>query len=290
MATIETIPQDVYALFDQDTHHDCNEEFLTAFGENIKQLVRERLATRPSSDALRFSSLGKPDRQIWYQANAPDLAERMLPKTYLKFLYGDVIEQLMLYLIKEAGHDVQDEQMEIEVDGIKGHIDAVIDGVTTDIKSASPFSFQKFKSGKLFEDDAFGYIGQVSGYSEVVTPDTGGAFVAFDKVHGDIHVLRVPTSVTREFKPQERISHLKTVIASPDKPERCYVDVEDGKSGNRKLGTNCSYCAFRNDCWPGLRTFLYGAGPRFLTTVVRLPDVPELGVTANLTDTEITPF
>lgn len=291
MPNIETIPQDVYKLFQQDEHHDCNEDNLQAFGENIKQLVRERLATRPDSDPLRFSALGKPDRQLWYAANAPDKAEPMLPKQYLKFLYGDVIEQLMLFLIKEAGHTVEMEQAEIEVDGVKGHIDAVIDGVVVDVKSASPFAFQKFKKGTLFEDDAFGYIGQISGYSNVLTPDTGGAFVAFDKVAGDICTLAVPAEVADDFKPVPRIAHLKEVIASPDKPPRCYPDVEDGKSGNRKLGVNCSYCAFKWDCYPDLRGFIYANGPKYLTHVARLPDVPEMGIgPASIDDEEIKPF
>lgn len=246
--------------------------------------------------ALRFSALGKPDRQIWYAANEPDKAEPLLPKTYLKFLYGDVIEQLMVLLVKEAGHEVTDEQLEIEVDGVKGHIDCKIDGVVVDVKSASPFAFQKFKSGGLFDDDAFGYVGQISGYSNVLTPGKSPAFLAFDKVHGDVCVLSVPTGLTAMHSPTERITHLKEVIANSEKPDRCYPEVDDGKSGNKKLGTNCSYCDFKKDCWgdkndgKGLRTFLYSNGPRFLTEVVRTPDVPELGVTASPDDETIVPF
>jgi hypothetical protein len=42
-----------------------------------------------------------------------------------------------------------------------------------------------------------------------------------------------------------------------------------------KLGTGCSYCAFKKHCWPGLRGFAYSGGPRYLTNVVKTPDVPE---------------
>lgn len=219
----------------------------------------------------------------------------MLPKTYLKFLYGDVIEQLMILLVKEAGHTVTDEQLEIELDGIKGHIDCKIDGIVTDVKSASPYSFKKFKSGSVFTDDPFGYIGQISGYSNVLTPGQSPCFLAFDKVHGDIHLLSVPTNLTAQHSPSERIAHQKEVIAGP-KPERCYPEEDDGKSGNKKLGINCGYCEYRFDCWSdkndgkGIRTFIYANGPRFLTEVVRTPDVPELGVEVDPNDENIVPF
>lgn len=275
MKQLKDVPKDIYALFDGKQHHEVNEDNLQAFAENLKELIRNRLSKVPDErDPLRFSNLGRPDRQMWYMSR--EKGEDIDGKLGLKFLYGDVIEQLILLLVKEAGHDVQHEQMEIEVDGVRGHIDAVIDGVTTDVKSASPIAYQKFEKGTLFENDAFGYIEQISSYASTVTPATGGAFLAFDKVHADICVLPVGRSICNDFNVPDRITHLKEVIANPEKPERCYDDVEDGKSGNRKLGINCSYCRFKNDCWPELRTFLYSNGPRFLTQVRKTPDVPEV--------------
>lgn len=281
--TLSTLVSDIYEIFNPDNDHVVSEENLDAFATNVKELVRSRLR-RDDHDrgVLRFSNLGRPDRQLWYMANAKEPTEGFSSKTLLKFLYGDVIEQLMLLLVKEAGHTVEHEQMEVEVDGVKGHIDAVIDGVTTDVKSASPQSFQKFERGTLFENDSFGYIGQISSYASVITPETGGAFVAFDKVHGDIAVLNVGASITSDYNVPERIRHLKDVLESEALPERCYPDEEDGKSGNKKLGTNCGYCKFRQECWSdsndgqGLRTFLYSGRPRFLTHVERTPEVLEL--------------
>jgi len=274
---LNTLVEDIYALFDEDNDHEVSEENLNAFAEATKELLRQRLRARSQSGGvLRFSNLGRPDRQIWYMANAKDEREKLAPKNAFKFLYGDLIEQMLLFLVKEAGHTVEREQEELEVDGVKGHIDAVIDGVTVDVKSASPMSYAKFEKGTLFEQDPFGYIGQISSYASIVTPDTGGAFLAFDKVHGDICVLNVGASITNKFGVPERIAHLRGVIDSSTAPERCYSDEPDGKSGNRKLGTQCSYCSFKQECWPGLRTFLYSGRPRFLTEVARQPDVLEV--------------
>jgi len=274
---------DIYELFDDSQHHEPSEENLATLGQNIMDIVRLRLAKRDEErEALRFSSLGKKDRQLWYMAHAKDEAEPMSAKTLFKFLYGDVIEQLLLFLAREAGHNVERCQEEIEVGGVKGHIDAVIDGVVVDVKSASPYSFKKFKDGTLFNDDPFGYIGQISGYSETLTPGQGAAFLVADKVHGDIGLMKISGEVTAQYKPEPRIEHLKEVLASPEPPERCYEDEKDGESGNRKLGLNCSYCAHRFHCWKdanngkGLRTFLYYNGPRHLTNVAKEPNVPEL--------------
>lgn len=276
MADLIDIPNDIYHLLDPDNDHTVNEVNLDAFCENIKELFRTRLRARSKdSGTLRFSNLGRPDRQLWYMANS-EKQEKINGKTGLKFLYGDLIEQMLLFLIKESGHDVSREQEELEVDGVKGHIDAVIDGVTVDVKSASPMSYAKFAKGNLFEDDPFGYIGQISSYASIVTPETGGAFLAFDKVHGDVCVLSVGPSITNRFGVAERISQLKSVITSKSAPARCYSDEPDGKSGNLKLGTQCSYCSYKHECWPGLRTFLYSGKPRFLTKVARVPDVPEV--------------
>ena len=75
-----------------------------------------------------------------------------------------MIEELALTVAMAAGHDVKGQQGKLNVHGIKGHRDAVIDGMTVDVKSASPYAFKKFKDGTLRDDDPFGYISQLSSY------------------------------------------------------------------------------------------------------------------------------
>lgn len=274
--SLHNLPQDIYDLFDSSKTHEPNEDNIEWAAEQFKNLLRTKLKERePLTNPLRFSSMGRPDRQIWYMAQDEAEPEPMQAKTYFKFLYGDVIELLILFLTKEAGHSVERAQEEIEVDGVKGHIDAIIDGTVVDVKSASPYSYKKFKDNKILEDDPFGYVQQLSGYSSVLTPGEPAAWVAFDKVHGDICVTNLSTSVIGDFKPEERIDHLKKVIDSPEPPPRCYDPVPEGKSGNEKLDVGCSYCAYKHECWPELRTFIYASGPRYLTKVVKEPNVPE---------------
>lgn len=282
---LDTLVEDIYDLFDPNKDHELSEENLEDFCDTLRAVFRQRLAKQqPRDSVLRFSSLGKKDRQLWYEAH-PDEdhpPEELTAQTYYKFLFGDIIEATLLFLAKEAGHSVERQQEEIEVDGIKGHIDAIIDGVVVDVKSASPFSFTKFKSGKIFEEDPFGYVHQLSGYTSVLTPGEQGAWLVQDKVSGALQVTYLPTSIIADNLPAERIEFLKEVIKPETEiPERCYEDIPDGKSGNRKLATPCSYCAFKRRCWPGTRTFLYSTGPRYLTKVVKTPEVYEVNENQN---------
>lgn len=278
-----TIPEDIYHLLEDGNDHEVSEENVEWAGEVFKDLLRTRLRKREvkkGEGVLRFSSLGKKDRQLWYQAHMPEVAEKMPGKQNFKFLYGDVIEVLMLFLAKEAGHDVQDCQKKVECDGVFGSIDAKIDGILVDAKSASSFSFEKFRSGAYVFDDPFGYVTQLSGYANALGTDRAGFLVA-DKVHGDICFVELDKLDIEANQPKPRIDHLREVIKDEHPPARCYPDIPEGKSGNRKLSVGCSYCPFKDTCWAdanggqGLRKFFYSRGPVWLTEVRKEPKVNE---------------
>lgn len=228
-----------------------------------------------------MSNIGKGARQLWYSSKYPDEGEVLQGHTLIKFFMGDITEQLLLFLVAQSGHKVTELQAEVVLDGIKGHIDADIDGVTVDVKSASTYSFKKFETGGLVDNDPFGYIQQISGYAKA--RGTDGAFLAMDKTSGHLAYLSFPKEELAVFDVSARIKYLKSELSKDVEPERCYTDEKMGESGNRKLGTNCSYCAFKKRCWQdsnggiGLRTFLYSTGPVFLTNVKVEPKVYEVG-------------
>lgn len=184
-----------------------------------------------------------------------------------------------MFLAKVAGHKVEGEQDELDVYGVKGHRDAIIDGCLVDVKSTSSFSFYKFASGLTARDDGFGYLGQLDSYLEGSAADPRlqdkdhGYFLAIDKQLGKL-VLDKHAKSTTNWK--LRISELQRKVISSQPPPRAFASVPDGASGNQKLDTVCSYCVHKHTCWPGLRTFLYSSGPKFLTRTVKVPDVPEI--------------
>lgn len=276
---INTLCEDIFHLLDEDTDHEASEQFLEEAATAFKDLLRRRLTKQERRGSLRFSNLGRPDCQVWYKVNAPELGEKLRPETMMKFMYGDLLEVLVLYLAKEAGHEVSDEQTEVECDGVLGHIDAIIDGVVVDVKSASPFAFKKFADNRVSEDDPFGYIAQLSGYCNVL--NKSGGFLAINKESGGLCFSPLAEEDRVVNKPEVAIARQREAVNAPV-PTRCFSPVPDGKSGNLKLDTMCSYCDAKKDCWKdsndgqGLRTFLYSRGPVYLTNVVREPDVYEV--------------
>ena len=276
--TIDTLVPDIQGLFGVASH-EVDPERAAALGETIATVVSQRLAELDGSrkGTLRMSNLGKGDRQIWYEVVSDVKVEPLGPDTKIKFLFGDVWEAIMLFLAKEAGHEVTHEQEEVVTDGVVGHMDAVIDGVVVDVKTASKYAFRKFKDGTLQDNDAFGYYEQLAGYSNALG-NLPGAWLAVEKEQGHMALLPASAEELAALRIEDRIKHLKAVVADKENPpERCYPDEEMGKSGNRVLGVNCSYCPFKFHCWSdanqgvGLRTFLFAKGPVHFTDVQREP-------------------
>lgn len=283
MTTINTLVKDINEVLQGKGGWDAaiTEYFLENMRDFAETRMQDQEEKAKGKQTLRLSQLGKPcQRQLWYSMNLPISDEPFPAHTLLKFRYGDIIEALVLSLAKAAGHKVEGEQDVLYVDGIKGHRDAVIDRITVDVKSASSYGYQKFANGSLRDDDPFGYISQLSSYvyagrdHPVESHPTLGAFLAVDKQNGYLCLDMYDFGPELDRKLSD-VQNIKEMVENPEPPARHFSDEEDGKSGNRKLGAGCSYCDFKQGCWPGLRTFLYSGKPRFLTQVVREPAVKE---------------
>jgi hypothetical protein len=261
------------------------EACIDQFGEAVKVLMRQEFTEkRDDSRKLRMSNIGREDRYLWNVYNDVDKGEDIQPHTYVKFLYGHIIEELLLFLTRAAGHEVTDEQKKCEVNGIKGSMDCRIDGVVTDVKSTSTFAFKKFKEGTLAYDDPFGYVAQIKGYAHS-EGETKFGWLAMDKQNGHLTYLLYDTEDTQapihdliSYDIGERIEHIKKVVEQKEPPSVCYEPIADGKSGNQKLAVGCSYCSYKKQCWPSVRGFAYSTGPRFLVEVVNEPKVPEINL------------
>ena len=252
-------------------------------GNNIAMTANQRFSKpQEPRSYLSLSSIGTPcKRKLWYKINQPTSADPLPANSLLKFFFGDMIEELVLAIVKAAGHEVKGEQDRLDVHGIKGHRDCVIDGITVDVKSASPFAFKKFKDGNLREDDPFGYISQLSSYvyagqdDPLVTNKTHGAFLVIDKVNG--HICLDMYDFTEELKTKEEEMLAAMELVKGEIPEDRIPPVPQSKtSPNTKLDVSCSYCEFNKVCWPEARVFLYNTGPLYLVDVVNEPRVFEL--------------
>ena len=280
--TLDTIVEDIYNLFVEGAT--VSDEVANRLGNAIATSLTKRLAEpfNPRVPSLSMSNIGQHPLELWYNIKGYE-PEPMQPQVYLKFFLGDIVEEVVLALAEIAGHEVRGQQDTVELNGIKGHRDAVIDGVTVDVKSAAPYSFKKFKYGELGEEgnDAFGYIAQISGYAQAATDTDSkdGAFLAMDKVSGELALLYVHEY--EQIDATERIEFMKEIMSrdTPPTEEEAPLSIQpDGKSGNMMLNVPCSYHRQKFNYMPNLRMFLYSGGPRYLTHVEVEPRVPELDI------------
>lgn len=213
-------------------------------------------------------------RALWYSIHEPGTAEPLPPWAIFKYSYGHIIEALAISLAKASGHTVEGEQDEVTLDGVVGHIDALVDGCLVDFKSTSTLSFEKFERGTLAENDDFGYLDQLDGYVTALHDDDRllvkdrGFICAIDKQLG--HVALYEHRV-RPDKIRETIKKFKEYISRTNPPECTCGTRADGTSGNICLDTRASYNSYKWVCNPNLRCFLYSKGPRYFTKVVKVP-------------------
>ena len=282
MKKIETLVEDINKLFTSEDPPLPKKEvdaLIDIFTVSIKEHLKTFLYEQPRRKGnLRLSNIGRPDRQLWYDINQP--SEKPLSSSLrIKFLYGYLLEELLILLSSASGHKVTHQQREVTVAGIKGHQDCMIDDVLVDCKSASWRAFQKFKNNTLSEDDPFGYISQISAYAEANGVDEA-AFLVIDKQSGEICLS--PVNSLEMINAKKRITHLKKIVKNKTAPSKCYGDLPEGKSGNRKLDMRCIFCSHKSKCWSdanggkGLRIFQYERGKKYLTQVKREPNVEEL--------------
>lgn len=272
-------------------------ELLAKFGINVAKKLQRSLTAKAAfkrdPHTIYASELGsRCFRQIYYRVNHPELAEPISPHMQIKFFYGDIIEELVLTLAKEAGHRVESEQLTVELDApitlpagaglltipikVRGRIDAIIDGVVVDVKSVSPRGFEEFEMGD--GGKKFGYGSQLQVYSEALGIREKGFLVA-DKQNGHVKYFED----RNDYKVLDKAVVVGAVLTGPMPTSRMFTKPY-GTSGNQALCVECQYCPFKKDCWKdsnggkGLRAFDYSGKPVFMTEVKKEPKVKELTV------------
>lgn len=275
-SSLSTLVDDIYQVLQGNQKID--DSLYEELAKDLAATIRNRLTASSSKRThLSLSSVGKPLRRLWFDLKDPVDSSKDPPYSRLKFLYGDIIEDILLWLAKVSGHTVTDRQKEVTYCGVIGHIDSIIDGEVVDAKSASPRSYQKFAKGTLVDEDPFGYLAQIQSYDEVVGKGNPG-FLAMNKVTGEI-CLYQPDKIFDLPDAEKLIADAREALDKPTPPDKkCYEVIPDGKSGNYKLDKGCVFCPYKKKCWEHLRAFKYSDGVRYLTTVVNEPKVEEIEI------------
>ena len=238
---LDTLVDDIYSklsVLGEGKQLDVSEKELDELGESIKTALKSWAHPEPrnSTETLRMSNIGRPTRQLWYDLNSEESNIPISPPTFIKFLYGHILEEVVLFLVRLAGHKVDDEQRDVSVKGVKGHMDCTIDGEVVDVKTASGYAFKKFRDGTLAEQDTFGYMSQLASYEEAMGTNSGG-FLALNKETGEL-ALFIPEELDKP-NIKTKISKVRKALKSSEPPEKCYDPIPDGVSGNMKLPREC---------------------------------------------------
>jgi len=278
---LSTLVEDIYQTVTDITGGDKEvpDELLNELGQKIARTIKTWSTPQHHNKfMLRMSNIGRPARQLYYsQKDTQEIKHHA--STQIKFLYGHIMEDLLIFLTKLSGHSVTDEQKEVLVDGVLGHMDCKIDGEVIDIKTASGFGFKKFKNKTLAEDDPFGYVSQLAGYERAEGTDNGG-FLALNKESGEL-TLYQPEDLDKP-NVNTLISNIESALKGDAPPNKCYKPIKSGSKGNMKLPMGCVYCSHKFVCnadtndGKGLRVFKYAKGLEYMTKVTSLPKVEEI--------------
>lgn len=292
MKSIETLSKDVYHILDATEEHTADPALAAKYAMSIGGEMAKATVKRDSprvKGKLWASDLGKKClRQHWYNFNQPDKGEKLNGHTKFKFLYGNVLEEAVLYYAEEAGHVVRDSQREVEVEfkgwTIRGRIDGIVDDVLIDVKSTSSYGFKRYKDGINNTNDSFGYLEQLGfyvNYNDFGLPNNDAGFIWIDKQNG--HICYTPVQVPDKAHLEARA---EAIIQAVDKDEkdvpRGYNTKPYGKSGNQTLDIGCQYCSYKEHCYRyannghGLKGYYYNQGPMWFTHVAREPNVPAI--------------
>lgn len=272
MPNISTLVTDIYKVLEGGVEPSWfpNVDITPHLLKTLKPRSYER-----APKTLRFSEVGTPcKRALWYKVNRPTDSEKHSGATLVKFLYGNTLEDIALALAEAAGHTVEGRQEKASIDlsdgwRVVGSGDARIDGVPIDVKSVTKASEVKFQEGLV--NDPFGYKLQMSGYA-TAWGDKEAGFLTIQKELGHIgyYPLEVDHGWTKE-KLEEAAEAAKGSLETLGRLD----PVPEGKSGNTKLCTTCSYCGFKDACYPEAKKYLYAKGPVWLLDIKRTPKVEE---------------
>ena len=290
MKTIDTLVHDIHAVLERKGHNLWTLLQSHQFSQEMFALAEERFRLEPRSYShIGMSSIGSEcKRKLWFKNRATTLEtnakSNATAEDQLQFFIGDIVEATILNLAEVAGHTVEGRQDTLEYAGFVGHRDAVIDGVTVDVKSASVPSYLKFVRDGIRSNDSFGYVSQLSSYVKaaendpLVTDKTRGAFLVYNKVTGRLFLDVLDLSEELKNKDQE-LHEFKAMLRADTPPERLDPVPQNNKlpEGNQKLCLACSNCdRYRDECWPNARAFQYSDGITYLTEVVKTPRVNEI--------------
>jgi len=239
------------------------------FAKECEESVEKQL-NKKRKFSIRMSGLGRPLCQQLLDRQG--IQEDMDYNALFRFLFGDLVESVMVLIMEQAEVDIVAKQKPVKLTlaghEVTGTLDLILRdemGIEKvwDVKSASEWAFKFKYTGyggydKIKEDDPFGYVMQGHLYGEATGLPFGG-WIVVNKSSGELAMVEAP-----DWQAEDRKEYLKDAerrvkrLLDPDpkfvKPfksefETYKVKGEVIRTGNKILPKICSMCGYRSHCW-----------------------------------------
>lgn len=277
-----------------------NDAVLDAAMAGIRKSFVKNLtdATREKREGLHASSKWSCTRRMLYDL-AETEPEALTARARVTFMLGDVWEQALLFLIRQAGVNIVtpgidgvQERHVLTVEGavISGSIDLVVRDpagaeIPVDAKSMNARSFGEFKDAisdpkaEWWEKQRWDYLTQLRFYM-IAKKAPYGMFVAVCKDTGHMAELHVMPDPSWEIEFRQRcaylMDHLKPGAPTPPRPSWAKSEIRaganerpDGSKGpvEEVAHWRCGYCPHVKTCWDGFALVPLKAGPKWRRAV-----------------------
>lgn len=280
--SIDTLVEDIYKVVSPDSHHPMSRDILESALKDISHTLCQTTAIeKGSSYYIRPSSIGKGLRWHYFMNKYPDQAEAFDGRMKLLFQSGHIYEAVILAYVKLAGYEVTHQQAIIDLNGVTGSCDCLINGYLIDVKTTSDYSFKKFSEGEIsLDNDPFGYIAQLSTYKqglvEAGVEVRGQGWLAYNKNNSNMVLHLIPDSELIDAP--KKIEDIREAHKAKHMPEELCPGAEPvaEKNGNEQMGFTCGYCPFKEKCFPDFKVYRYSNKDKFYTHIEKEPRVQEV--------------
>ncbi len=273
-----------------------NDAVLDAAMAGIRKSFVKNLtdATREKREGLHASSKWSCTRRMIYDLSETE-PEALTARARVTFMLGDVWEQALLFLIRQAGVNIVtpgidgvQERHVLTVEGavISGSIDLVVRDpagaeIPVDAKSMNARSFGEFKDAisdpkaEWWEKQRWDYLTQLRFYM-IAKKAPYGMFVAVCKDTGHMAELHVMPDPSWEIEFRQRckylMDHLKPGDPTPPRPSWSTTKMlpganlrPDGSKGpvEEIVHWRDSYCPHVRKCYEGFDLVALSSGPKW---------------------------
>lgn len=239
-----------------------DDSWIEEAGEEFKQALRKQLSPHDRDFRLRMSNIGKPICQLQHGAMGTE-AKRKSYNFKIQMMIGDAVESITNVILKIAGANITGGKNLVEMDigpvTVKGEDDIEIDHKIYDVKSCSPYAFDnKWSKGYagLKADDAFGYIGQLTGYAQAQGKELGG-WIVVNKSNGCVAVVEADVSQAEKDLNLFNMKDTARRISEGAPLDRQFEPIPDKfrnkPTGMKRLPMSCGFCDYTASCWPSAK-------------------------------------